>query len=162
MAEGVLKNSKKKKPRTAEITAVKTAYLWKHYQVDMLYLAKKQFDIFRQSKIAKTPKHSVTRCWSTVPGKRWWDALSLNSNFVFFSVKETITMVNSFPPLSTELSHCLCKHMRTGFSSFRITGSYKSVPVSKKNKTCKRSLSVPEFSEDRVFLLSVPLQNFRV
>ena len=50
----------------------------------------------------------------------------------------------------SKLRHCSCKRMNTSLCSFICLAL--SIPVSKR----QRSLSVPGFSEDCAFLLSVP------
>lgn len=49
---------------------------------------------------------------------------------------------------SSKLRHCLCKRMKTSLCSFMSC----SIDSGLENTT----LSVPQFSEDRAFLLSVP------
>ena len=133
MAEGVLKNSKK--PRKAATTAAKTAELWKHHQVDMLYLAckRKQFSI-RWTK--QNRQKTITRCTTM---------LKLSSRRIV--VGYTATELESVPVLffrrdnknDKKLSlivvwatYCLCKRMRTGLNSF--VSLAPSVPVSKKQR----------------------------
>ena len=71
-------------------------------------------------------------------------------------------MVKGFPRLSSD------HELRTPGSvqahadwsqQYRITGPIGS---GLQKTTCKQSVSVSRFSEDRAFLLSVPLQNMRM
>lgn len=59
--------------------------------------------------------------------------------------KKPRTALSSF-----KLRHCSCKRMKTSLCSFICLAL--PIPVSK----TQRSLSVPRFSEERAFLLSVP------
>ena len=78
---------------------------------------------------------------------------------IFFAepvvLRRQLLTVNLMRFTPYNMRYCL-KRMRTSLSSFISLAL--SVPVTKKT-TCKRSLSVPRFSEDRAILLSVPTQN---